>query len=228
MVEMAKYNIRQAVVVAIDPYIPTEALAYECLKTKDILIPFGSVDPKSRDWKEELEKTLTLPIAGFNIHFALQEELLNTEISRQIIEIISEKRPKLPIYVHTGNFQIFKHTDKKWATSLGVLAKEFSEQTFICGHAGWSEPSLALRLALRCPNVILETSWQPARVIRRLCDRLGPRRLLLGSDYPLYSMRRAIGNCRRALNPKEFTMVSNENAKSLIKQGLSRQGLHSF
>jgi predicted TIM-barrel fold metal-dependent hydrolase len=216
MMEMAKYNVRQSVVCGLDPYIPTSEVVEACEKTKGILIPFGSVDPQSNNWRETLDHVLSQRIAGFNIHYALQNTPLGSPVIREIIKKIAEKRPRMPIYIHAGEFPIFKTIDTNWEKSLTLLASEFSEQPFICGHSGWNKPSSSLRAALRNPNILLETSWQPAEVIRRLCLALGPSRLILGSDYPLYSMRRAIGNCRRALSPKEFIMVTSTNAKALI------------
>jgi len=38
----------------------------------------------------------------------------------------------------------------------------------------------------------LETSWQPPRLIRCLCDNLGPARLLSGSGYFLFNNARRL------------------------------------
>jgi predicted TIM-barrel fold metal-dependent hydrolase len=87
----------------------------------------------------------------------------------------------------------------------------------VCGHAGWDAPRAALRAALAHPNLYLETSWQPPRLIRRLCDILGPGRLLFGSDFPLFSQRRALRNVRAALAPDELARVTADNARRLLR-----------
>jgi predicted TIM-barrel fold metal-dependent hydrolase len=222
LVEMAKNDIRQAVVVAMDPYVPTDELLAACVRTKDILIPFGSVDPWAEDWREKLHHTLRLPIAGFKFHFALQQLPFASERMRGIVSMIAELRPSLPIYMHAGEFPIYKPLDEDWAVAMDRFLDEFPTLTFICGHCGWNEPSAALRAARRHENLWLETSWQPPQVLKRLNQALGPRRLLMGSDYPLFSMRRAVRNCRLAFTPEEFSLVSETNAKELIAQG--RQG----
>lgn len=222
MIEMAKHDVRQAVVVAMDPYVPTSELVAACLKTKDILIPFGSVDPWADDWRDKLDETLSLPISGYKFHFALQQLPFGSERMQAIVERIEKKRPTLPIYMHAGDFPIYKPLDEHWATAMDRFLDQFPELTFVCGHCGWNEPSAALRSARRHPNLYLETSWQPPGVIRRLCQALGPHRLLMGSDFPLFSMRRAVANCKAALSPEEFVLVSETNAKNLLATG--RQG----
>ncbi|HEX5324288.1 MAG TPA: amidohydrolase family protein [Capsulimonadaceae bacterium] len=218
-IEMARHHVRQAIVVAIDPYVPTDEVVATCIATKDILLPFGSVDPWSTNWREKLEKTLASPIAGFKIHNSLQRISYNDPRFKDILRVIAERRPGLPIYMHTGDYPIYKPLDMDWAKSLSPVLSEFETFAFVCGHCGWNRPQAALRLARRHKNLWLETSWQPPKVIRKLCDALGPERLLLGSDFPLFSMRRAIRNCHMVLGPKEFELVSEENARTLLERG---------
>lgn len=219
ILEMAKHGVRQAVAVAMDPFVPTKDVVSACIPTKDILIPFGSGDPWADDWREKLLENLSQPIAGFKFHFALQRLPLGCRRMYEMLDVITQKRPSLAVYLHTGDFPIYKPMDGDWAAELAGLLETYPRTTFVCGHCGWNRPSMALRAALRHKNLLLETSWQPPQVIRRLCKVLGPRRLLLGSDYPLSSMRRAIRNCRVALTPEEFALVGMTNAKLLIDKG---------
>ncbi len=48
------------------------------------------------------------------------------------------------------------------------------------------------------------------------CGATSPARLLFGSDYPLFSQRRALRNVEAALSVVEFDMVTGENAKRLL------------
>jgi predicted TIM-barrel fold metal-dependent hydrolase len=131
--------------------------------------------------------------------------------------LTASARSHLPVYLHTGNFPIYRPQDNPWEKSLPRLLSEFPQITFICGHAGWDAPRAALRAALAAPNLFLETSWQPPYLIRRLCDKLGPERLLFGSDYPLFSQRRALRNVRLALKDDEFQKVAGDNAHRLLR-----------
>lgn len=214
--EMARHHVRQAVVVAIDPFISTEEVVATAIATKDILLPFGSIDPWAANWREKLEKTLASPIAGFKVHNSLQRISYSDRRFLDVLKLIADRRPELPIYMHTGDYPIYKPLEMDWVKSLSIVLSEFEDLPFVCGHCGWNRPQAALRLARKHKNLWLETSWQPPRIIRKLCDALGPERLLLGSDYPLFSMRRAIRNCKMVLTQREFDLVSEENARGLL------------
>ena len=63
---------------------------------------------------------------------------------------------------------------------------------------------------------MVETSWQPARIIRKAVDRLGSSRVLFGSDFPLFQQDQAIDEVIRALSPREFRVVCYRNAANLL------------
>jgi predicted TIM-barrel fold metal-dependent hydrolase len=216
--EMAENGVNQSVVVAIDPLVPTDEVLKACAHLGGVLIPFGSVDPHAPDYLERFEHLLTRPILGIKFHSDLQNLPLDSErLSALLNHLAASSQAHLPIYLHTGNFPIYRPQDSPWEQTLPRLLREFPTLTFVCGHAGWDSPRAALKAALGAANLFLETSWQPPYLIRRLCDKLGPERLLFGSDFPLFSQRRALRNIRQALNDAEFTMVAGENARRLLR-----------
>jgi predicted TIM-barrel fold metal-dependent hydrolase len=218
--EMARNHVRQAVVVAMDPYVPTSELVADCLATKGILLPFASVDPLSKNWRETLEDNLSLPIYGYKMHDQLQQVAYGDPRTSEILAVVQDLRPNLPVYLHTGMFPIYKPGAERWDSGLELLLNRFHGLRFICGHCGWNRPSSALRAAKRHSHLWLETSWQPPKVIRKLCDILGPDRLILGSDFPLYSMKRSIRNCKQLLTASEFRQISEDNARRLLEPNI--------
>lgn len=218
LAEMAETGVGQSVVVAIDPYVPTDEVLKACAHLGGVLIPFGSVDPGRADYLDQFAHLLTLPIAGIKFHSDLQELSIGSGKLHAMMRVLAESsRADLPVYLHTGNFPIYRPQDAPWEKALPRLLADFPTLTFVCGHAGWDAPRAALRAALGHPNLMLETSWQPPHLIRRLCDKLGPERLLFGSDFPLFSQRRALRNVRQALNDAEFALVTHDNAHRLLK-----------
>lgn len=217
LAEMAETGVTQAVVVAIDPFVPTDEVLDACRRLPGLLLPFGSCDPSGDDYAARFAQLLTKPIAGLKFHSDLQRLPLDSPRLRTMLRLLAESdRAHLPVYLHTGNFPIYRPLETPWQTALPRLLAEFPTLTFVCGHSGWDTPRAALRAALAHPNLYLETSWQPPRLIRRLCDKLGPERLLFGSDYPLFSQRRALRNARAALTEAEFNLVAAGNAKRLV------------
>lgn len=215
---MADNGVSQAVVVAMDPFVPTADILDICRRLRGLLLPFGSCDPAGEDYLDRFDHLLTLPITGIKFHSDLQRLPLDSPRLHAMLERLAQStRSFLPVYLHTGDFPIYQPTASSWQTTLPALLGQFPNLTFVCGHSGWDAPRAALRAALAHPNLFLETSWQPPRLIRRLCDKLGPERLLFGSDFPLYSQRRALRNVRAALTEEEQSLVTGGSARRLLR-----------
>ncbi len=218
LTEMAANSVTQSVVVAIDPFVPTPEVLDACTHLPGLLLPFGSNDPHRPDYKDNFTHLLTLPIAGLKFHSDLQQLPLDSPRLFAMLRILAASgKSHLPIYLHTGSFPIYRPLEAPWPSALHRLLSEFPGLTFVCGHSGWDAPGAALQAALAYPNLYLETSWQPPRTLRRLCDKLGPERLLFGPDYPLYSQKRALRNARVAFTKREFALVTFENATRLLR-----------
>lgn len=217
LAEMAANGVTQSVVVAIDPFVPTDEVLDACARLPGLL-PFGSCDPHNPVYQENFARLLTFPLAGLKFHSDLQQMPLDSPRLFAMLRILAASdKSYLPVYLHTGNFPIYRPLEKPWPSALHRLLSEFPALTLVCGHSGWDAPGAALGAARAYPNLYLETSWQPPRTLRRLCDTLGPQRLLFGSDYPLYSQKRALRNARAAFTDAEFALVAFENAKRLLR-----------
>ena len=218
LAEMAANGVTQSVVVAIDPFVPTEEVLEACARLPGLLLPFGSCDPHNPVYQENFTRLLTFPLAGLKFHSDLQQMPLDSPLLFAMLRILAASaKSHLPIYLHTGSFPIYRPLDTPWPSALDRLLSEFPALTFVCGHSGWDAPGAALQAALAYPNLYLETSWQPPRTLRRLCDKLGPERLLFGSYYPLYSQKRALKNARAAFAKAEFALIASGNAKRLLR-----------
>ena len=218
LAEMAGNGVTQAVVVAMDPFVPTGEVLEACSHLPGLLLPFGSCDPHAAGYEAAFARLLTLPIAGIKFHGELQQLPLDSPRLRAMLTLLAaSEKSYLPVYLHTGSFPIYRPLETPWPAALMRLLDTFPTLNFVCGHAGWDAPGAALRAALAHPHLYLETSWQPPRLLRRLCDKLGPERLLFGSDYPLFSQKRALRNARKAFTPAEFTLVTAGNAKRLLR-----------
>ena len=218
LAEMAASGVTQAVVVAIDPFVPTGEVLDACRRLPGLLLPFGSCDPHAPDYLDRFDRLLTEPIVGLKFHSDLQRLPLDSpRLFAMLARLAASGVSYLPVYLHTGNFPIYRPLETPWPVTLPRLLAAFPSLVFVCGHAGWDAPRAALKAALAHPKLFLETSWQPPRLIRRLCDKLGPERLLFGSDYPLFSQRRALRNVRAALTADEFAHVAAGNARRLLR-----------
>ena len=58
LAEMSATGVTQAVVVAIDPFVPTSEVLDACRRLPGLLLPFGSCDPSSDDYPERFAQLL--------------------------------------------------------------------------------------------------------------------------------------------------------------------------
>jgi hypothetical protein len=138
--------------------------------------------------------------------------------TKEFVALASDRG--LPVAIHTGHIPMEKLsglTDSADVPAIEPLARDFPKCTFVLNHIGWESWRQALDLAAQYQNVMVETSWQPARIIRRAVDRLGPERVLFGSDFPLFQQEQALHEVRQALSPRELQMVVSSNALRLLR-----------
>ncbi len=85
----------------------------------------------------------------------------------------------VPVIVHSG-------IGIPWAdpSLLSPIAEEWPELAIVVAHAGGAVfTAQAELLAARHPNVYLETSWTPGSQVLAWARKLGPQRLMFGSDH---------------------------------------------
>ncbi|MBX9685956.1 MAG: amidohydrolase family protein [Candidatus Obscuribacterales bacterium] len=129
----------------------------------------------------------------------------------------------LPVAIHTGDIPasaLSELTTCSTVKELEPLFKGFPSCRFIINHSGWESWRAAFDMATAYDNVFLETSWQPAKIIRRAVDKIGAGRVLFGSDFPMFQQWQALREVRRALTEKEFELVASRNGMELL--GLDR------
>ena len=98
------------------------------------------------------------------------------------------------------------------------LIAAFPEQALILAHHNTYEPEVVWALAKKYANVFADTSFQPARVIRRAFREMGEARVLYASDFPFSLPRYAVKAGRAATegNPALREKFFWRNAEALI------------
>jgi predicted TIM-barrel fold metal-dependent hydrolase len=117
---------------------------------------------------------------------------------------------------------LFHCGDESYTTPLAVAeaARQCPASTVILGHmGGYFHVDEALEVAEALPNVLLETSGMPypARIAEAV-QRLGPERVLFGSDGPIASPaveRRKVELA--GLDATSLALVLGGNAERLLK-----------
>ncbi|GIW71042.1 MAG: hypothetical protein KatS3mg102_0584 [Planctomycetota bacterium] len=188
LAEMDRLGVREAVVLAIEMPILSRCTEdfLEATAGADRLHVFCSVHPFAVGNRRRVARAVARGACGMKLHPATQ--LVAPDHPRMLRAARLAAAHRLPVLFHTGASPIAPRlTDRlcRLARFERVVA-ELPETTFIFGHAGIDEYRVAMALARRYPNVVLELSGQPPARIREMIQELGPERLAFGSDWPFY------------------------------------------
>ncbi len=105
------------------------------------------------------------------------------------------------------------------------LARRFPEVTFMVAHSGssWSLARQVADAATDFPNIVAELTYTAAlnRIIEWLCARLGPERVLFGTDAPMRDPRPQLGWCVHTALPVEHKrLIVGANFARILGRGL--------
>jgi predicted TIM-barrel fold metal-dependent hydrolase len=161
------------------------------------LIGFASVDPNTNEEAlSELRRAhVQLGLKGLKLNPAMQEFDPTGTAALKIYE--EAERLGMPILIHTGltfsNKFSIKHNQP---LQYDEIARKHPSLRICLAHMGWPWVLDAVAVAIRNPNVYLDTAGTyagtPAETVRQITSLLPARmienalgdRLMFGSDYP--------------------------------------------
>jgi predicted TIM-barrel fold metal-dependent hydrolase len=164
-------------------FYPDNAYTREVVESIPGLYALYWGNPRVPGYVEELRQYLEHPkFIGLKLHPLIDGYLPNDPSVHQMIELIVER--DLPVLIHCGH-PIFT---LPW--SLEELAVSFPALKMVIGHMGHGNVvyiNASIDVALRNPNVYLETSGMPMHTkIREAYERVGETRVLFGTDVPFH------------------------------------------
>jgi predicted TIM-barrel fold metal-dependent hydrolase len=144
----------------------------------DRLIGFGQVRPQDDDALEEIARMAAAGLSGLKLHPSLHGyHVADHGLLDPVFEACREHG--LPVLINA--------LDDAFCAPLAIeeIARNHPEVPTIIAHMGavWNVPE-AIIVAERQPHVYLETSATLVSDVRRAYARLGPEKILLGSEWP--------------------------------------------
>jgi len=223
---MDKLGIKQSVVYSLEPLTSTQDLINQTKLYPGRFFVFGSVSHAEPDPVNYLQPFMeSRAIQGVKIH-PMVGGYHASDLYNDTKDYVALARDYgLPVAIHTGDIPIEQLTNQVSCSDISAiepLVRNFSDCRFILNHLGWESWRAALALAKKYPNVYLETSWQPARIIRRVVDAVGCERVIFGSDFPMFQQGQALEQLQEALTEREFHMVTALNAQNLLRKSLAQ------
>lgn len=218
---MAEHGIDRSVICSLEPFITTQEILEIIAPHKEKFLVFVSVAREAKNPAEYVRKYIESgAVAGLKIHPVVGGYACNELYERTRDAVSVAVAHDLPILIHTGHIPASAIAGLAGgcneARAVEPLVAAFPKGKFVLAHIGWESWRYILRLAQTYPHVSVETSWQPAPIIRRAVDLLGPDRVLFGSDFPLFKQRMALRITRQALTSREFFYVASANANRLL------------
>jgi predicted TIM-barrel fold metal-dependent hydrolase len=125
-------------------------------------------------------------VVGAKVHCGWSRQLTASAACVKLLREIARHGQPLKIHVDGPD----------WEVALGAVANDYRDWKVIVAHGGPGTPSLeAACLVERTDNVFVElpTSFPDMRVVREVVRRVGPERLLFGSDAPLLDPAYVLG-----------------------------------
>lgn len=217
---MDRNKVDHAVIHSIEPLTSTANILELTKNFRERISVFASVSKDNPDPVGYLNRFIDEgTISGIKIHPMVGEYACGELFFRMRDVVDLASKADLPVLIHTGHIPSDQLSGLNGCTeveALEPLIKEFPNVRFILAHIGWESWRKVLGLCEKYDNTYVETSWQPARVIRRAVDRLGSSRVIFGSDFPLFKQSIAVKHLREALSPQEMVEVFSVNAIRLL------------
>ncbi|MHB1334843.1 MAG: amidohydrolase family protein [Candidatus Humimicrobiaceae bacterium] len=204
----------------------------ELTKKYNCFIGFASIDPKTKNAPQKLEKDIKeLGLRGLKLDPSLQQFDINDKnFAFPVYQICQEL--DIPVMIHCGLSWAPKGL-VKYASPLGIeeVAQAFPKLKIIIPHFGWPWYQESVMLAMKFQNIYIDTSivfsGTPKEVLQHVLDDLiGINilernlhfQILFGSNYPRADIRRSV----RGLNALQMSGSLREhifslNAEKLLK-----------
>ncbi len=229
---MDKEGIDKSVIVNVgwmthDLCIETNDYILESIaRYPDRLIGFCTVQPNSYEAAlDEIERCARAGIKGVGeMRPDVQLfDLIDEEIMAPFVEVL--RKHKLPLLLHTSEPVGHDYPGKGSITPnmLYPFITRYPDLTVVCAHWGGGLPFYALMPEVKeaLSHVFFDTAASPflytAQIYTHAVQLIGGDRILFGSDYPLLSPSRLLGEVKSLNLPQETeSLILSGNAQKLL------------
>lgn len=165
--------------MAVDNHTGNEAMLKAAASHADRFIPTCAINPwRSEAAMEDIRQAASRGARMLVLFPAVQGFTFGDDLAYPAIETASNLR--MPIYVHTGNYE------HGTPAQLGLAAARYPNAVFIMGHGGSTDYKAdAIHVTLAHPNVYMETSLMRPAGAATAIRNSGKNKVIMGSAAPL-------------------------------------------
>jgi predicted TIM-barrel fold metal-dependent hydrolase len=211
------------------PALSSEEIAEGAARNNDVLIPFGSVDPRQGAAAVERARRLVeeYGVRGFKLHPSLQAFAPNDEAFYPLYEAFSELG--VVALFHTGQTGIgaglpggrgikLRYSDPML---LDDVAADFPDLQIVMAHPSVPWVDAAISIATHKANVFMDLSgWLPKYFPPQLVRQVGTllrTKVLFGSDFPVLTPDRWMASFEElGVREEARPLIFKENAARLL------------
>jgi hypothetical protein len=225
LAEMDDTKVARAVILPIEVGLPLrDDLAQRWLDAIDAsgaadrFVRGASVHPRDPDKLEKLRRLASEGAQVVKLHPAVQRFFPD---SPEAMEVYAEcESLGLVVFFHGGRAGIEPHYAHQFTPmrNYAPAFERFPGVSFVLGHAGARDVADAIPLAARHPNVHLGIHGQGVTVLREILDRVGPGKLLFGTDWPFYHLAATLAKVLMVTegDPDARRAILADNAEALL------------
>jgi predicted TIM-barrel fold metal-dependent hydrolase len=214
------------------PALSSEDIAAQAAEHADVLIPFGSVDPRQGSEAVERARRLVIEsgVRGFKFHPSLQAFSPDDEAFYPLWAAIEELG--VPALFHTGQNGIGaglpggRGIKLRYSNPilLDDVAADFPGLTVILAHPSVPWQAEAISMATHKANVFIDLSgWRPKYFPSELVRAAGGMlrsKVLFGTDYPLITPERWLEDfVELGIKPELMDGILKHNAAGVLGLG---------
>ena len=229
---MAKYNVEQtlassALAITNDFRRGNRELV-EGSRGRGTIRPLVTISPHDVAGScEEMDRWYPEPhVVGAKLHTQLSRVAIgDPRMAALFREVAARGKPVVNHVMALGGFDPPSETQQ--VDGIVELAARYPDLTVVAYHGGGLDWERMLDLAEPLPNLYVEyaSSWPQDNPVRAAVDRLGPRRVMFGTDMDLLSPSLMVGLVDSAgLDPAAYAAVLHGNARRVFKLGPARPG----
>jgi predicted TIM-barrel fold metal-dependent hydrolase len=212
---MTSAEVDQAIVIAHPPYLTNDQLLEICAEHPQFIpavnIPAGTERPG-----QVLKNLAKKGARILKIHAASDGEGADSPRYRALLKAAADLG--LPVILHTGCIHsrvLYKEPELGNAERFANWFKTYTSTRFVLAHMNYHDPDVAIALAEEHPNLYVDTSWQPTETIGEAVRRLGAKKVLFGTDWPLVGNNIQIG-IQRIRDCVETGTVSEQDSELIL------------
>jgi len=210
--QMDEYSIEKTIICTL-PNVDTKT-AVE--KFPERLLGIAWVNPADGD-KSVREVYIAVRDWGFKgikLHPLLHSFVANESVVHPIARAAEEL--DVPLFIHSG------HPPYSLPWSIAQLAEDFPAVKIVMVHMGHGHGvyiQAAIAMALKYPNIYLETSGMPMHTkIKEAYERVGGNRVMFGTDAPFHHPSVEIQRARvSGLGAGQLENLFYNNIKTLLR-----------